>query len=470
MANGFALLILALLLAAASSQGQRHQDTVNHEQEPSQHFHLGENGHREVEKQAFKKAYRMGDDDFTMEDGDYIKREDGDYRMEDGDYRMEDGDYRTEDGDYRTEDGDYRMEGDYRFELENDYRSEGDDNFQGEGNDDFLGEVKKSNYLFRELANVQKEAHTKPPKSPKKVTFEENTDMQALVERIVQSEDDTESFEGEDSDALNQWVMVTAEGYEHHPTQDEVQRVRHDQESDSDAKLYESSDPSFKAAWGDPRIEASINASTQKIFGWDTRNKIFRTRRYPWSAMGRVDTGCTGTFIGPRHILTAGHCVYNPYSKKWLRNLNFRRAKSCSPNQGYFYRWKYAITVWGWIRGRRGYDYAVIVVNKPSPSWMSFGWRRPMPRFYVNMAGYPVDKPGQCMWYSHCRLYGRYNRMMSYYCDTYNGMSGAAVYARIGYSRIVYGVHVGVGGRQNRCVRINKTRFRTLHYIKRRFR
>lgn len=51
------------------------------------------------------------------------------------------------------------------------------------------------------------------------------------------------------------------------------------------------------------------------------------SREYPWSAVGRVNvilgtrsrSHCTGTLIGVDVVLTAAHCLYNPYVQDYVR-------------------------------------------------------------------------------------------------------------------------------------------------------
>ena len=76
---------------------------------------------------------------------------------------------------------------------------------------------------------------------------------------------------------------------------------------------------------------------------------------------------------------------------------------------------------------------------------MAFGWHSYFPStWYININGYPGDKPRKCMWHSRCKYvyHVNYGRQYRYRCDTACGISGSAVYVYFtsGF-RIIYGVH-----------------------------
>ena len=216
-------------------------------------------------------------------------------------------------------------------------------------------------------------------------------------------------------------------------------------------------------------------------------NRIFGSSRFtvpmdklaeqPYSSIGIVqlkNSHCTGTFIGPRHILTAASCIYD--KNEW-QDLRFTLGKYCDTNRGVVYDWVKLIVPLRWIKNQQNiiFNYGMIVVNSPTPphTVMDFGWHdRNVP--YKNvitsmfLVGYPLDDSKQCMWRDLCNLKtDEVSTVLEHDCIAPKGDIGAPIFSPFtGADPIVICIdsywQVDEGNQRHYCQRIIKPIFALL--------
>ena len=304
------------------------------------------------------------------------------------------------------------------------------------------------------------------PKGGRKVTFSMATTFD--IDNLEFNEHEPE-FGSEEFYECHKWIAVSSDGFEYELGS--VEEIMADLSPDIAGQgTYEKELPVNRAlndipnpytnddvgaAGSDPALRDLVKSLKQQrhqiaekscVIGFDNRQMVSPPNRFPFTAIGKIDYGCTGTFIAKRTILTAGHCVHEGgLGGRWAQNLNFHRCKDCDPNNGYKHTWKWAVSFLGWtLRGLANFDIAVIIVHEPSPAQMVFKSESHLLPEKINIAGYPYDIPGQCMWLSSCTLTEANEHVLLYPCDTNKGMSGSAVYkyCPVSNTPVINAVHV----------------------------
>jgi V8-like Glu-specific endopeptidase len=156
---------------------------------------------------------------------------------------------------------------------------------------------------------------------------------------------------------------------------------------------------------------AAVNPSGQRFTNSRVVPMSVLRNTYPWQAVGklffRTDTGgnavCSAAIVQRRVIATAGHCLFNPASKKFFSNFLFvpGHDNGASPCGGY--NWEYAAVTSSWTASGQlpnNADFGVLVaVNKSCKGQnrigLSFGWlgwrTNSLRNNHVTMLGYPCN-------------------------------------------------------------------------------
>ncbi|KAG2491201.1 hypothetical protein HYH03_010411 [Edaphochlamys debaryana] len=100
---------------------------------------------------------------------------------------------------------------------------------------------------------------------------------------------------------------------------------------------------------------------------------------YPLNLVGQLRNGCTAFLVGPCHVATVAHCVYDPSRGIWWPGLEFSAGRNGPSAWDPFGRvsWRATEVPDGWKRsggGDEAYDFALVVLTEPLGRRL--GWMR----------------------------------------------------------------------------------------------
>jgi glutamyl endopeptidase len=225
------------------------------------------------------------------------------------------------------------------------------------------------------------------------------------------------------------------------------------------------------------RAASPASLRQPQVIGTDDRQRVADTTRFPYSAVAYLELedidgepigSCTGTFIGPDSLLTAGHCLWDTTTGDWL--ADHIRVIPGKDDDFEPFGWEMAGDWWvpdAYAEtGSVDWDWGLLKMPNDALT-VDTGWlglavldqaSLESDGLHPTITGYPADKPLGTMWAaSRPKFRAVADFRLFYDIDTGAGQSGAAIWLDSEgplFGRVV-GIHAQ-GGTLNSGSRIDQ--------------